>query len=100
MASEFSPETIFISYSRADGRAFAEGFERQLEKEAGIKSWRDLKSVEGGEDIRPQVLRAIENVKHLVLVLSRRALESDWVRREWTHARMVGRKVSPVLADP
>jgi hypothetical protein len=97
---EFSPETIFIFYSRSDGRAFAEVFERRLEEEAGIRAWRDLKSVEGGEDIRPQVLRAIEKVKHLVLILSRRALESDWVKREWTHARMVGRKVSPVLADP
>jgi hypothetical protein len=46
------------------------------------------------------VLRAIEKMKHLVLILSRRALESEWVKREWTHARMVGRKVSPVLADP
>jgi WD40 repeat protein len=97
---EFSPETIFISYSRTDGRAFAEHFERRLEREAGIESWRDLKSIEGGEDIRPQVLRAIERVKHLVLILSRRALVSDWVKREWTYARTVGRKVSPVLADP
>jgi WD40 repeat protein len=97
---EFSPETIFISYSRTDGRAFAEMFERRLEHEAEIKSWRDLKSIEGGEDIRPQVLRAIERVKHLVLILSRRSLVSDWVKREWTHARMAGRKVSPVLADP
>jgi hypothetical protein len=61
---EFSPETIFISYSRSDGRDFAEKFERRLEEEAGIHAWRDLKSVEGGEDIRPQVLRAIEKVKH------------------------------------
>jgi hypothetical protein len=97
---EFSPETIFISYSRTDGREFAEAFEQRLEHEAGIKSWRDLKSVEGGEDIRPQVLRAIERVKHLVLILSRLALVSDWVKREWTHARVVGRKVSPILADP
>ena len=97
-AMEFSPETIFISYSRADGRSFAEAFERRLERAAGIKSWRDLESMESG-DIRPQVLRAIEHVKHLVLILSPRALESDWVKREWTHARMVGRKVSPVLAD-
>jgi hypothetical protein len=96
---EFSPETIFISYSRTDGREFAEALERRLEGE-GIKSWRDVKSVEGGEDIRPQVLHAIESVKHLVLILSRRALVSDWVKREWTHARMVvvGRKISPVLA--
>jgi hypothetical protein len=45
-------------------------------------------------------LRAIEQAQRLVLVLSRRALQSDWVRREWTWARMKGRRVSPVLADP
>ena len=50
-------------------------------------------------DIRPQVLRAIETVQHFVLILSRRALTSDWIKREWSHARMVGKKVSPVLAD-
>jgi WD40 repeat protein len=95
-AMEFSPR-IFISYSRADGRAFAEAFERRLEG-AGIKSWRDLKSMEG-DDIRPQVLNAIENVEHFVLILSRRALDSNWVEREWRQARLLGRKVSPVLAD-
>jgi hypothetical protein len=50
-------------------------------------------------DIRPQVLRAIEGAKHFVLILSRLALTSDWIKREWSHARMVGKRVSPVLAD-
>jgi hypothetical protein len=94
---EAPPESIFISYSRADGRDFAEAFECRLEHE-GIRSWRDLKSMEAG-DIRRQVLRAIEDAKHLVLILSRRALTSDWIKREWSHARMVGKRVSPVLAD-
>ncbi len=97
-SSEFSPARIFISYARADGRAFAEALERRL-KRAGITSWRDLRSIESG-DIRAQVLDAVERVQHLVLVLSQRALQSDWVRREWTWARMKGRRVSPVLADP
>src|SRR5215207_3828633 len=97
--SDFSPERIFISYSRADGRAFAEAFERRLVDEAGIRSWRDIRDMEGG-DILPQVLRAIEETQHFVLILSWRALGSDWVRREWTHARLVGRRVSPILADP
>jgi hypothetical protein len=99
-AMEFSPETIFISYSRSDGRAFAVAFEQRLEEEAGIHAWRDLKSIVGGEDIRPQVLRAIEKVKHLVLILSGNALASEWVKREWTHAREKGKQVSPILADP
>jgi hypothetical protein len=92
------PARIFISYSRADGREFAEAFERRLEHE-GVRSWRDLKSMEAG-DIRPQVLRAIEDAKHFVLILSRRALASDWIKREWSHARLMGKRVSPVLADP
>jgi WD40 repeat protein len=95
---EAPPHRIFISYSRSDGREFAEAFERRLEDE-GIWSWRDLKSMEAG-DIRPQVLRAIEDAKHFVLILSRRALASDWIKREWSHARLVGKRVSPVLADP
>ncbi len=37
--SEFSREgRIFISYSRSEGRAFAEAFERRLVDEAGIRS--------------------------------------------------------------
>ena len=47
-----------------------------------------------------KVLRAIERATHFVLILPRRALVSDWIKREWLHARMVGKKVSPVLADP
>ena len=89
---------IFISYSRSDGRAFAEAFEERLAGE-GIRSWRDIKDMGSGA-IRPQVLRAIEGAHHLVLVLSRGALASEWVKREWSHARTFGKMVSPVLADP
>ena len=43
---------------------------------------------------------AVVFLGRVALILSRRALASDWVKREWTHARIAGRKVSPVLADP
>jgi hypothetical protein len=71
-----SPSRIFISYSRADGRKFAAAFERRLEDEAGIRSWRDLSSMAGG-DIRAQVLRAIETASHLLLILSPRATRAN-----------------------
>jgi hypothetical protein len=96
---EFTSDRIFISYSRSDGRAAAEAFESRLQDETDIRSWRDLKSM-GSGDIRPQVLRAIEQAQHLVLFLSRRAVESDWVKGEWTHARGWGRMVSAVLSGP
>jgi len=38
----FAGAPIFISYSRSDGREFAEAFERRLAAE-GIHTWRDLK---------------------------------------------------------
>ncbi len=97
----WAPDPVFISYSRADGREFAEAFGRRLEAE-GLHAWRDLKSM-GAGDIRPQVLHAIERARHLVLILSRRALASDWIKREWSHARIdgqAGEPGGPVLADP
>jgi len=54
----------------------------------------------GSGEILPQVLRAIESAEHLVLILSQRALSSEWIEREWSHVRKIGRMVSPVLADP
>jgi hypothetical protein len=94
---EFSPPRTFISYSRSDGREFAERFEERIAAE-GLTAWRDMKSVEGGEDIRQQVLRAIDEVEHFVLILTPRSLASDWVKREWAYARRKGRKISPILA--
>lgn len=95
---EPAAKTVFISYSRADGRDFAEALQARLAA-ADLTAWRDLESM-GPGDIRPQVLRAIKESKHLVLILSRRACVSDWIKREWSHARFIGIKVSPVLADP
>src|SRR4051794_13035125 len=89
---------IFISYARSDGRTFAEAFEARLAAE-GLHSWRDIKDM-GSGNILSQVERAIEAADHLVLILSRRALVSDWIKREWSHARMAGKMVSPVRADP
>jgi TIR domain len=68
---------IFISYSRSDGRAFAEDFQCKLKLE-GILAWRDLQGMSGGV-ILPQVLRAIDRAEHFVLILSQRALVSDWI---------------------
>jgi hypothetical protein len=93
-----TPPPIFVCYARSDGLAFAKEFERRL-RQHGITAWRDQAHMEGGEDISDQLLRAIDEAKHLVLVLTQRALASIWVKREWTHARTVGTKISPILGD-
>ncbi len=94
---EPNPPRIFISYSRTDGRPLAERLESLLRANT-LTSWRDKQSM-GAGDILPQVLRAIEESEHLALILSPAALASTWVKREWTHARLHGKQVSPILAD-
>jgi hypothetical protein len=88
-----SPDRTFISYSRSDGRDFAESFEHRLESEE-IKSWRDIKDMSSG-DILPQVLKAINQCTHFVLILSRRALALRLDK-----ARMVTRAIDGKKGEP
>jgi WD40 repeat protein len=94
---DWHPPRIFISYARTDGRPLAERLESLLGA-LTLTSWRDKQSM-GSGDILPQVLRAIEESEHLALILSPAALASTWVKREWTHARLHAKQVSPILAD-
>ena len=88
---------VFVSYSRVDGTfARAEIYEK-LEKH-GFKLWRDLSDMEGGEDWREQLRKAIEGTDTLVLCLSDQALKSNYVKWEWHLARSIGKRVVPVVA--
>jgi hypothetical protein len=94
----FAAPTIFISYSRSDGRDFAETFQRRLIAE-GIHAWRDLKNV-GGGDIRPQVLPEIEGATPV-----RTDPLPPGAQVGVDQARVVAcaapwQRASPVLADP
>jgi hypothetical protein len=93
-----SQPRIFISYARADGRAFADVVRANL-KARGLEPWQDLVAMQSG-DWRAQIWNAIEQAEHLVLVPTRGAIGSAVVEEEWHHARKSGKEVSPVLADP
>jgi hypothetical protein len=91
--------SVFLSYARSDGEAFARRLRERLEAE-GIALWRDREGMEGGRDWWQQITAAIDEVEFLVLVMSDAALASPMVRREWRYARQRGVVVYPVLADP
>ena len=91
--------SVFLSYARSDGEAFAKRLRERLVAE-GISLWRDREGMEGGRDWWQQITAAIDEVEFLVLVMTEAALASSMVRREWRYARQRGVVVYPVLSDP
>lgn len=70
----------FISYSSAD-RPWAERLADALEQ-AGVESFIDKPWLQAGASWRQQLQEALRVSRHLVVLWSDNARESDWVRRE------------------
>lgn len=84
---------VFISYSHADGSLLANQVIAKLTEEK-ISTWRDIDKMSGVADNWQEVKQAIDNVEHLVLILTPQALESKWVKKECSYARQEGVQVS------
>lgn len=87
---------IFLSYSRDDqttARLFAEGFER-----AGFSVWWDV-TLKSGQDYDKVTEDALRGAKAVVVLWSKKSVESRWVRAEATEADGLGTLV-PVMIEP
>jgi TolB-like protein len=87
---------IFLSYSREDqgiARRFAEGLSRE-----GFSVWWD-QSLNAGEDFDRVTEQALAEARAVVVLWSRRAVDSRWVRAEATEAKANNRLV-PVMIEP
>jgi hypothetical protein len=87
---------IFLSYSREDqgiARRFAEGLSRE-----GFSVWWD-QSLNAGEDFDRVTEQALADAQAVVVLWSRRAVDSRWVRAEATEAKAKNRLV-PVMIEP
>lgn len=87
---------IFLSYSRDDqatARRFAEGFER-----AGLTVWWD-QTLSPGEAYDKVTERALEEAKAVVVLWSKKSVDSRWVRAEATQANSSGTLV-PAMIEP
>jgi uncharacterized protein YjbI with pentapeptide repeats len=81
-AVQISP--VFISYSHRDSQ-FVDLLQRHLDGH-GIRSWRDVHDLKAGR-MESQLARAIKLNPTVVLVLSKRSVDSDWVEWEAAEAR-------------
>jgi len=88
-------QQIFISYSRKD-MSFVRKLAGDLEK-AGYDVWWDLTDLRGGDDWVRVIPAAIESSQHFIIVLSPNSVESEWVRKEYTQALSLHRKIIPIM---
>lgn len=96
------PCRVFVSHNSGD-----KGFVRKLVaalEDQGIRCWMDEMQIRDGELVVAAISTAMEEIDLVVTVLSRRALESNWVRREldWALDREIRERrtrVIPVVID-
>ena len=88
----------FLSYARADGESAAKRLVGFLAQH-GIAVWQDLREIGSTASVWPQIEAALEEANHLVVLVTKGALASDYVRREWRTARRYGATLVPVLAQ-
>ncbi|MEO8309378.1 MAG: SUMF1/EgtB/PvdO family nonheme iron enzyme [Pseudomonadota bacterium] len=87
---------IFLSYSREDqatAHRFAEAFER-----AGFTVWWD-QTLRSGENYDQVTEKALREAKAVVVLWSKTAVESRWVRAEATQADRLGTLVPAMIED-
>ncbi|MEJ0007565.1 MAG: toll/interleukin-1 receptor domain-containing protein [Steroidobacteraceae bacterium] len=78
---------IFLSYSRDDqatARRYAEGFERE-----GLNVWWD-QTLRSGEAYDKVTERALDEAKAVVVLWSRKSVDSRWVRARGHAGRSQG----------
>ena len=98
------PGHIFISHSTDDDPDVA-ALRGALEG-LGVHAWADSRELVAGDVLAPEIERAIEEARHVVVLLSPQAVSSPWVRKEVAHALEVkerrddGYRVIPVLIEP
>ena len=72
---------VFISHSSLD-KEFATRLSEDL-REFGHDPWLDEWEIHVGDCIPTRISEGIEQAQYMVLVLTRSAVESEWVDREW-----------------
>lgn len=88
---------VFLSYSRSE-MYYAEAITSGLQ-EVGFDIWFDLQQLEPGCVWVEDIERGLNETDELVLIVSRTALASRWVAKEWQHAMDQGHQIHLVIFE-
>jgi len=89
---------VFISHSHDDGD-FADVLKSKL-KQHGYSAWIDIDRLNAGEDWREGIDDGIRRSRAVVVVMSPKARESEYVTYEWAFACGCASKVIPLMLKP
>ena len=81
---------IFMSHSSKD-----DGFVKALRKSLEIQkldTWVDSRQLAGGDELEPEIKKAIEQARAFIVVLSQNAFNSPWILKEVNYALKMKKK--------
>jgi len=95
--------SVFISHSWSD-KPLARKIGQTLRR-FGVRVWLDEAEIKLGDSLIEKIRKGIDTVEFVIALLSKRAVESEWVKRELEVAmsqEIEGKrvKVLPILAEP
>ncbi len=88
---------IFISHSWED-KPLVRRLENELQA-AGAEVWVDHEGIRGGDNLPERISEALEWCNTLVLVWTKAASQSRWVKLEWTNAISLEKAIIPCRVD-
>jgi hypothetical protein len=75
---------IFISHSSKDDE-FVKALRKSLEIQ-GLETWVDSRELAGGDELVPEIKKAIDQARAFIVVLSQNAFNSPWILKEVNYA--------------
>src|ERR1700723_1611982 len=97
MSEDFASRDVFVSYASHDA-AVANSVVEALERQ-GIRCWMAPRDVKPGAQYADAIVRAINEAKSLVLVLSQSAVGSSHVGREIERAASKHKQIIALKID-
>ncbi|MBE9111409.1 TIR domain-containing protein [Nodosilinea sp. LEGE 07298] len=87
----------FISYARADSKAFAIALKEQLKVRGLSQIWLDLDDIPSATDWQGRIDDAIERSHHVIYIISPSAMASPYCKLELERAIAYGKRIIPLL---
>ncbi|WP_291728139.1 toll/interleukin-1 receptor domain-containing protein [Bernardetia sp.] len=87
---------VFISYGRAESKAFATKLCEQLTQK-GYKVWFDQNDIPLGVDFQHQIDEGIETAHNFIFIIAPHAVKSPYCRKEIELALKRGKRIIPIL---
>ncbi|MEQ8972676.1 MAG: toll/interleukin-1 receptor domain-containing protein [Coleofasciculus sp. C1-SOL-03] len=86
----------FISYGRADSKAFAQKLQTRL-NEAGFKIWFDFNDIPLAVDFQNQIDDGIEKASHFLFIIAPHSVNSPYCLKEIELAVKLNKRIIPLL---